>query len=150
MTFAILPGKTRFSTGELARAGGVSVDTIRFYERQGLLPPAERTSGDHRRYPAEAVERLLFIQIGRRLGLRLDEIRELADACEEIPDCPVSHATGLLRRRIADVERQLEDLEGLRERLGRAVEQLENHRGTVGELLDVVDVPSGRTMEQVR
>ncbi|MFH8576151.1 MerR family DNA-binding protein [Streptomyces zaomyceticus] len=73
----------------------------------GLPPPAERTSGDHRRYPADAVERLVLIRVGQRLGLRLDEIRELADACEEIPDCPVSHATGLLRRRIADVERRL-------------------------------------------
>ncbi|MEV0966176.1 MerR family transcriptional regulator [Streptomyces sp. NPDC049910] len=128
MTTAILPGISRFSTGALARAGGVSVDAIRFYEREGLLPPAERTSGDHRRYPPEALDRLGFIRVGQRLGLRLEEIKELADACERTPDCPVAHAVELLRGRIANVERQLAELAGLRDRLVHAVERMESHR----------------------
>ncbi|AWK12544.1 MerR family DNA-binding transcriptional regulator [Streptomyces spongiicola] len=128
MTTAILPGTSRFSTGALARAAGVSVDAVRFYEREGLLPPPERTSGDHRRYPPEALDRLDFIRVGQRLGLRLEEIRELADACEQTPDCPVAHAAGLLRGRIANVERQLAELAGLRDRLVHAVERMESHR----------------------
>ncbi|MFD9969961.1 MerR family transcriptional regulator [Streptomyces sp. NPDC059017] len=128
MTTAILPGVSRFSIGALARAGGVSVDAIRFYEREGLLPAAERTVGDHRRYPPEALDRLDFIRVGQRLGLRLEEIKELVDACEQVPDCPVTHAVELLRGRIAAVERQMEELTGLRERLVHVVERMESHR----------------------
>ncbi|MEU6756819.1 MerR family transcriptional regulator [Streptomyces sp. NPDC046685] len=129
MTTAILPGVARLSTGALARAGGVSVDAIRFYEREGLLPPAERTSGDHRRYPPEALARLDFIRVGQRLGLSLEEIKELAEACEQVADCPVSHAVELLRGRIANVERQLTDLTALRDRLVHVVGQMESHPG---------------------
>ncbi|WP_240800650.1 MerR family transcriptional regulator [Streptomyces sp. ICN441] len=143
MTTAILPGVSRFSTGALARAGGVSVDAIRFYEREGLLPPAERTSGDHRRYPPEALERLDFIRIGRCLGLTLEEIKELADACDQAPDCPVTHAVELLRGRIANVERQLEDLAGLRDRLVHVVERMESHLGEDGFTADMVFPVSG-------
>ncbi|NML54110.1 MerR family transcriptional regulator [Streptomyces sp. R302] len=128
MTTAILPGVSRFSIGALARAGGVSVDAIRFYEREGLLPAVERTAGDHRRYPPEALDRLDFIRVGQRLGLRLEEIKELADACEQVPDCPVTHAVEVLRGRITAVERQVEELTGLRDRLVRVVERMESHR----------------------
>ncbi|MEU7564677.1 MerR family transcriptional regulator [Streptomyces fradiae] len=137
MTTAILPGRSRFSIGALARAGGVTVDTIRFYEREGLLPAAERTLGDHRRYPPEALERLDFIRVGQRLGLRLEEIKELADTCEQVPDCPVAHAIALLRGRIADVERQMEELTGLRDRLVQVVERMESHRGGGGFATDI-------------
>ncbi|MFG2868840.1 MerR family transcriptional regulator [Streptomyces zaomyceticus] len=144
MTTAILPGLSRLSTGALARAGGVSVDAIRFYEREGLLPPAERTSGDHRRYPPEALDRLDFIRVGQRLGLSLEEIKELADACEQVADCPVNHAVELLRGRIVNVERQLTDLTVLRDRLVHVVGQMESHRGgdhwTTGTVL-----PASRT-----
>ncbi|WP_374985448.1 MerR family transcriptional regulator [Streptomyces fradiae] len=143
MTTAILPGRSRFSIGALARAGGVTVDTIRFYEREGLLPAAERTLGDHRRYPPEALERLDFIRVGQRLGLRLEEIKELADTCEQVPDCPVAHAIALLRGRIADVERQVEELTGLRDRLVHVVERMESHRGGGDFTTDIVVPLSG-------
>ncbi|MEU3047833.1 MerR family DNA-binding protein [Streptomyces sp. NPDC006984] len=143
MTTAILPGTTaRLSTGALASAAGISVDAVRFYEREGLLPPAERTSGDHRRYPQEAVERLTFIRVGRRLGLRLEEIRELADACDHVTDCPADHAEALLRGRIADVERQLGELAALRDRLVHVVGRLGAHRDSLEDLLGP-DVDAG-------
>ncbi|WP_432139849.1 MerR family transcriptional regulator [Streptomyces sp. bgisy154] len=147
MTTAILPGASRFTIGALARAGGVSVDAIRFYERQGLLPAAERTRGDHRRYPPEALDRLDFIRVGRRLGLRLEEIKDLADACEQVPDCPVTHAVEVLRGRIAAVERQLEELTGLRDRLVEVVERMESHRDgdfTAETVIPVSATESGR------
>ncbi|WP_282697721.1 MerR family transcriptional regulator [Streptomyces sp. CC208A] len=143
MTTTILPGASRFSIGALARAGGVSVDAIRFYEREGLLPLPERTSGDHRRYPPRALDRLVFIRVGQGLGLRLDEIKELADACDQVPDCPVTHAVELLRGRIAAVERQLEELTGLRERLVHAVERMESRRDGGDFIADAVLPVSG-------
>lgn len=143
MSTATLPGASRLTTGALARTAGVSVDTIRFYERKGLLPPAERTSGDHRRYPPEAADRLTFIQVGQRLGLRLEEIKELADACEAVPDCPAEHAAGVLRERIADVERRIAELTELRHRLGRVVERLSSHHLPLDDLLGTPSPAAG-------
>src|SRR6516165_512293 len=65
------------SVGQLAARAGVRADTIRYYERAGLLPEPNRTDGDHRRYGAADLDRLLFIRGAQRLGLRLAEIREL-------------------------------------------------------------------------
>ncbi len=65
------------TVGQLAARAGVRADTIRYYERSGLLPEPNRTDGDHRRYGAADVDRLLFIRGAQRLGLRLSEIREL-------------------------------------------------------------------------
>jgi len=68
------------SVGQLAARAGVRADTIRYYERAGLLPEPHRTDGDHRRYGAADLDRLLFIRGAQRLGLRLAEIRELLAA----------------------------------------------------------------------
>lgn len=65
------------SIGELAARSGLGKETIRFYERESLLPPPRRTASNYRRYPPEAVARLRFIRRAKELGFRLDEIREL-------------------------------------------------------------------------
>ena len=65
------------TVGQLAARAAVRADTIRYYERAGLLPQPSRTDGDHRRYGAADVDRLLFIRGAQRLGLRLSEIRQL-------------------------------------------------------------------------
>jgi DNA-binding transcriptional MerR regulator len=63
----------------LAQRVGVRPDTIRYYEKAGLLPPPERTANAYRRYEESAVDQLRFIQGGQRLGLRLGEITTLLD-----------------------------------------------------------------------
>ncbi len=63
--------------GELARQAGVSIDTIRFYEQQGLLDSPPRTQSKYRDFPPQALERLTFIRRARELGFRLEEIGEL-------------------------------------------------------------------------
>jgi DNA-binding transcriptional MerR regulator len=75
----------------LARAAEVRPDTIRCYERVGLLDPPPRTSGDHRRYDDAALDRLRFIRGAQRLGLRLAEIRELLDLRDQ-GQCPCDGA----------------------------------------------------------
>src|ERR1700759_122893 len=61
------------TVGQLAARAGVRADTIRYYEREGLLPVPQRTGGEHRRYGAADVDRMLFIRGAQRLGLPLGE-----------------------------------------------------------------------------
>ncbi len=60
--------------GELARRAGVKAQTIRFYEREGLVPVPARSAAGYRRYPAEAVERVRFIRAAKEVGFTLEEI----------------------------------------------------------------------------
>jgi MerR family mercuric resistance operon transcriptional regulator len=66
-------------SGEVARAAGVNPQTLRYYERRGLLSEPERTLGGHRVYRAEAVTVLRVIKAAQRLGFTLDEVAELLD-----------------------------------------------------------------------
>ena len=104
------------TVGQLASRTGVRADTIRFYEREGLLPIPQRTEGEHRRYGPTDVDRLLFIRGAQRLGLRLAEIRELL-AVRETGTCPCEPAEGLLRRHVAEIETEMARLAVLRAEL---------------------------------
>src|ERR1700689_2600472 len=84
------------TVGQLAALAGVRADTIRYYERSGLLPEPNRTDGDHRRYGPADLDRMLFIRGAQRLGLRLAEIRELpaGRATRGCPFRPAGSAPG--------------------------------------------------------
>jgi DNA-binding transcriptional MerR regulator len=99
--------------GELAEAAGVAPDTVRYYERTGLLPPAPRTAADYRIYEAEAVERLRFIQGAQRLGLRLRDIADLL-AVRDTGVCSCEPAEQLLRRRLTEIDIEMARLAALR------------------------------------
>jgi DNA-binding transcriptional MerR regulator len=104
------------SVGQLAARAGVRSDTIRYYERVGLLPEPDRTDGDHRRYGAADLDRLLFIRGAQRLGLRLAEIRELL-AVRDTGTCPCGPAEVLLRRHVSEIDKELRRLAALRAEL---------------------------------
>jgi DNA-binding transcriptional MerR regulator len=106
----------QLTVGQLASRTGVRADTVRFYEREGLLPVPQRTEGDHRRYGPADVDRLLFIRGAQRLGLRLAEIRELL-AVRDTGACPCEPAEGLLRRHVAEIGKEIERLAALRAEL---------------------------------
>jgi DNA-binding transcriptional MerR regulator len=91
-------------------------DTVRYYEREGLLPVPQRTDGEHRRYGPADVDRLLFIRSAQRLGLRLAEIRELL-AVRDTGTCPCQPAEGLLRRHVTEIDTEIERLAALRAEL---------------------------------
>lgn len=104
--------------GQLARTAGVHVETIRYYERRGLVPSPRRTRSGYRQYTDEAVARVRFIRRSKELGFSLKEIRELlglrarhAAACEAVE--------GRARQKVAVVERKIEELERLRDTLAR-------------------------------
>lgn len=99
---------------EVAAGAGVRPDTLRYYERAGLVPAPPRTSGAHRRYPPTTIERLRFIRGAQRLGLRLSEIKDLL-AVRDTGVCPCEPAEDLLRRHLAEIDAELVRLTRLRE-----------------------------------
>jgi DNA-binding transcriptional MerR regulator len=106
----------QLTVGQLATRTGVRADTVRYYEREGLLPVPQRTGGEHRRYGPADVDRLLFIRGAQRLGLRLAEIRGLL-AVRDTGACPCEPAGGLLRRHVAEIETEMARLAALRDDL---------------------------------
>ena len=108
---------------ELAAAVGVASDTIRYYEKAGLLPEPPRTASGYRSYDAAAVDRLRFIQGAQRFGLRLREIRDLL-AVRDTGVCPCEPAETMLRRRIVELDSEMARLVALRADLVAMVEAL--------------------------
>jgi DNA-binding transcriptional MerR regulator len=104
------------SVAELAARVGVRPDTIRYYEHVALLAPPARTSGEHRRYGDDAVDRLLFIQGAQRLGLRLREIRDLLQV-RETGQCACEPAAVLLARRLDEIDTEIRRMTLLRAEL---------------------------------
>lgn len=110
------PGLT---IGQLAARCGVGVETIRFYERQGLLAQPGRPAHGYRRYPASSIERVLFLQRAKGLGFSLKEIAELlALRDEEASDCAsirerAASKVAMLEQRIASLQALREELETL-------------------------------------
>jgi DNA-binding transcriptional MerR regulator len=109
--------------GELAEAGGVTPDTVRYYERVGLLPPPGRTPAGYRAYDADSVDRLRFIQGAQRLGLRLRDIADLL-AVRDTGICPCEPAEQMLRRRLAELDAQMARLAALRVEMVAMVDTL--------------------------
>jgi DNA-binding transcriptional MerR regulator len=108
---------------ELGRATGMRADTVRYYERVGLMPEPRRTTGAHRRYDARAVDRLQFIRGAQRLGLSLADISQLL-AVRDTGECPCEPAELLLRRRLAEIDAELDRLSRLRADLVAMADQL--------------------------
>jgi DNA-binding transcriptional MerR regulator len=104
------------SVGQLAARAGVRTDTIRYYERSGLLPRPHRTEGEHRRYGPADLDRLLFIRGAQRLGLRLAEIRDLIKV-RDTGTCPCGPAEALLREHVTEIDKEIARLSALRAEL---------------------------------
>ena len=104
------------SSGQLARETGVGVETLRFYERRGILPRPERTPSGHRRYRAEAVNVLRLVQQAKGLGFTLAEIAGLL-SLRGRPAATCDDVCAMVRARLDHVEQQLIRLRGQRTRL---------------------------------
>jgi DNA-binding transcriptional MerR regulator len=112
--------------GILAKKAGVGVETIRFYEREKLLPRPERTVGNYRAYAPAALARLNFIRQAKNLGFTLDEIRRLLRMSEnEASDAGDFHA--IAREKIAWLDRRMEEMCSMRATLTQAVAACPGH-----------------------
>lgn len=108
------------SIGKLARSAGVGVETLRFYERKGLLAKPPRSRSGYRAYPREALRRVLFIRRAKDLGFTLREIAELL-SLRVHPRKSCADVRAIARERIADVDARIAELA----RIKAALERLE-------------------------
>lgn len=104
---------TRLTVSKLAERARTSPDTLRYYERIGLLPEPDRSPSGYRLYDDSMAELVGFIKRAQRFGLRLEEIRQLVDVRER-GLCPCGHTRVLLERRLADLDQEMAALDRLR------------------------------------
>ena len=121
----------RLSIGELGRATDTKIETIRYYERIGLLPAPPRTgTGKYRSYTKAHLGRLSFVRRSRDLGFTLDQIRALLDLADQ-RDRECAAVDAIAQQHLADVERKIADLTALRRELNHLIGQCQH--GTVAE-----------------
>ena len=120
--------KTGATIGALAEAAGVNVETIRFYQRKGLMPEPEKPYGSIRRYGAAELARVRFIKSAQRLGFSLEEVGELLKL-EDGARC--SEARQLAEQKLLDVRQKLGDLQRIESVLAGLVARRSAVRGRV-------------------
>jgi MerR family mercuric resistance operon transcriptional regulator len=112
----------RYSIGEIGEQAGVNLETVRYYERIGLMPRPPRTQGGHRVYDGAHLKRLGFIRRSRELGFSLGEVRALLGlvdggnyTCAEVRELTLAHLAEI-RHKIADLRRLERSLQGMADR----------------------------------
>ena len=116
---AVVRGMQR---AELARRAGCNLETVRYYEKVGLLPEPPRTRGGYRSYDTTHERRLGFVLRARKLGFSLEEIRALLGLADE-RDQPCAEARSLAVAHLADVRKKIADLKRMERVLKNTVEQ---------------------------
>lgn len=110
------------SSGELARICGVSPDTIRHYERVGVLPAAVRGANGYRRFPPDSIERVLLVRKALAIGFSLEELaRVLRQRDAGVPPC--RNVRAMVGEKLADLDRQIAEMISMRDEMARILEE---------------------------
>lgn len=127
--------------GQVAKQTGVTVETVRFYEKQGLVDIPQRSQSGYRQYPPETVKRIRFIQHAKEVGFTLKDIGELLALRRE----PGTSCTDIKLRtaeKIEEVDRKIEDLKRIRNALVRMMVKC-NGRGALSECPILAELEMG-------
>jgi DNA-binding transcriptional MerR regulator len=108
--------------GDLARAADTKIETVRYYERIGLMPAPQRTRGNYRSYTAEHLERLSFIRRSRELGFSVEQVRQLLSLSDD-RNRPCDLVDEMAREHLAAIDRKLSNLKALRRELDTLIRQ---------------------------
>lgn len=116
----------KMKIGELARRSGVGIDTVRYYEREGLLPKAKRLASGYRTYDDSDLRRLEFVRRSKALGFTLPEIRELLALSANVGQDMATMRTAALQK-LADVNTKLLELSRIRDGLAVLIDSCPGH-----------------------
>lgn len=112
----------KLTIGDLAKATGTKVPTIRYYEEIGLLPTPARSAGNYRIYGERHLHRLTFVRRCRELGLCLEQVRELLGLADD-EERPCTAVEAIVREHRATIERKINELQELDRELARVIDQ---------------------------
>lgn len=115
------PPGGQLRSGQVAAAAGVNVQTLRYYERRGLLPAPARSNGGHRLYDEDAVTALRVIKAAQRLGFTLDEAAKLLESGRYRHGRPVAGLADRAAAKLAEIDAKIADLTTIRTTLATAV-----------------------------
>jgi len=132
--------------GEPAKATATKVETVRFYEKAGLLSAPERTDANYRSYDAAHLQRLSFIRRARDLGFSLDAVRDLLTLADD-RDKPCQAVDTIASGHLAEVERKITDLIAMRDELQRVIGSCRH--GTVANCKIIETLGLGRVREML-
>jgi len=136
----------------IALATGVSSDTLRHYERKGLLPGIRRTASGYRQYPQQTIDRVLLIQRALVIGFSLDDLKRVLSVRDQ-GGAPCRGVRGLVAERLDALNRQIDDLSALREDLRALLAEWDVTlaKTPVGKRAHLLDALATRaTIEQAR
>jgi len=129
----------QLTVGELARRSGVTTKALRYYESIGLLPPPARRPSGYRAYDPSYEERLGFILRAKRLGLSLDEVRQVLELSKS-GSRPCAHVLGLLGRHLAALDEAIAQLDAFRAQLRRLQRQASRrHKERGGTVCGIIE-----------
>lgn len=109
--------------GQIAKASGVRIDTLRYYEKEGLIRPSFRTDAGYREYDQSAVQQMQFILKAKALGFSLQEIRELLSLRIDRDHHPCSEVKELAEAKLASIEEKIAELQRMHRALKRISDQ---------------------------
>ncbi|CAN5326999.1 helix-turn-helix domain-containing protein [soil metagenome] len=123
--------------GALSRLTGVKITTIRYYEREGLMPEPARTEGERRSYGSADARRLAFIRHARQLGFETADVRALLDLADQ-PQMACAEADQIARRHLDEVNDKISQLNNLKSELERMVETCGHGQVSQCRVIDVL------------
>ncbi len=123
--------------GQVAKAAGVGVETVRFYERRGLFDPPPRRPSGYREFPDQIVQRLRFIKRAQQLGFSLREIRELLDLRLD-PDTTCDDVKRRAQDKLVDIDGKLAALRRMKRSLGRLVAACDSKPAATAEACPIL------------
>jgi MerR family transcriptional regulator, mercuric resistance operon regulatory protein len=130
----------KLTIGKLANSAGISLETVRYYERIGLMPKPGRTDAGHRNYAAAHVRQLTFIRRARELGFAIEDIRALLELAE--PDrVSCGEVQKIAARHLHNVRSKLADLAKMEKLLAKTVAQCSGNRSPACPVLEMLDTP---------
>src|SRR6516162_877947 len=125
------PTMERLTIGEVAKQAQVGIETLRYYERTGLVASPPRSESNYRLYPQETVRRVQFIKRAQELGFSLKEIMELL-ALRATPETPCADIQSLALEKISTIEEKIQTLTAMKYTLAKLVEECSRQ----GEITD--------------
>jgi MerR family transcriptional regulator, copper efflux regulator len=130
--------KTMLKIGDVAKLSGIGIESLRFYEKSGLLDKPARTFSGYRMYSRDVLERLAFIKQAQTLGFSLDEIRKIIDDARA-GQTPCDEVREIVRRRLVEVEQRINELKRYRKAIAGTLEEWDKVGQAPGHICGLIE-----------